>query len=362
MQWETPKGAIDRNGDQDHAFLPRRMEAVLMAKSKPICRRAPKHVLKLPDLEQSKSAVLNSLTSQSSQRTYDHAIREFIESYCSEPRLAFNKTVVTRYRISLEQQHYASTTINLRIAAVRSLAYEAGDCWLFSADLAAGIRRVKGAKRLGMPVGNWLSAEQGKRLLRTVDVGSLRGKRDYATLAILLGCGLRRAELTALRVEDIQQREEHWVVADLIGKGGHIRTIPVPDWVKAGIDAWMAASGIAVGILLRSINKAGQVWGCCLSPKIIWGVVKEKAKVCEIPALAPMTSAGPAPVSVIRQAVSWSKSSSYWDMSLCKQPSETADANSASTTRSMIGSGSNRIRRDSHRIRLTRRFCGTDSP
>src|SRR5450631_3511641 len=68
-----------------------------MAKNKR--KRNPKTVLKLPDLEQSKSAVLNSLTSQSSQRTYDHAIREFIEWYCSEPRLAFNKTVVTRYRI-----------------------------------------------------------------------------------------------------------------------------------------------------------------------------------------------------------------------------------------------------------------------
>ena len=258
-----------------------------MAKSKMKRKRAPKSVLKLPDLEQSKSAVLNSLASPSSQRTYDHAIREFIEWYCSEPRLAFNKTVVTRYRISLEQQHYASATINLRLAAVRRLAYEAADCGLLSADLAAGIRRVKGAKRLGMPVGNWLSAEQGKRLLRTVEVGSLRGKRDYATLAILLGCGLRRAELTALRVEDIQQREEHWVIADLIGKGGHIRTIPVPDWVKAGIDAWMAASRITGGILLRSINKAGRVWGCGFSPKVIWGVVKEKAKVCEIPGLAP---------------------------------------------------------------------------
>jgi integrase len=179
-----------------------------------------------------------------------------------ELRLAFNKTVVTRYRISLEGQRYASTTINLRLAAVRRLAYEAADCGLLSADLAAGIRRVKGAKRL--------SAEQGKRLLRTVDVGGLRGKRDYATLAILLGCGLRRAELTTLRVEDIQQREEHWVIADLIGKGGHIRTIPVPDWVKAGIDAWTAASGIADGILLRSINKAGRVWGAGFSPKVIW--------------------------------------------------------------------------------------------
>ena len=85
-------------------FLPRQMEAIPMGKSKTSRKRTPKHVLKLPDLEQSKSAVLNSLTSRSSQRTYDHAIREFIEWYCSEPRLAFNKTVVTRYRISLEQR------------------------------------------------------------------------------------------------------------------------------------------------------------------------------------------------------------------------------------------------------------------
>jgi site-specific recombinase XerD len=147
-----------------------------MTKSKAKRKLAPKHVLKLPDLGQSKSAVLNSLTSQSSQRTYDHAIREFIEWYCSEPRLAFNKTVVTRYRISLEQHHYASTTINLRLATVRRLAYEAGDCGLLSADVAAGIRRVKGAKRLGVPVGNWLAAEQGKRLLLTADSASLRGK------------------------------------------------------------------------------------------------------------------------------------------------------------------------------------------
>src|ERR1700751_452131 len=139
-------------------LLPRRMEAVPMAKSKEKRKRIPKHVLKLPDLEQSKSAVLNSLTSRSSQRTYDHAIREFIEWYCSEPRLAFNKTVVTRYRISLEQQHYASTTINLRLAAVRRLAYEAADCGVLSADLAAGVCRGERGKRWGMPFGNWLSA------------------------------------------------------------------------------------------------------------------------------------------------------------------------------------------------------------
>ena len=140
---------------------------------------------------------------------------------------------------------------------------------------------------MGMPVGNWLNADQGKRLLPASDTNSLRGKRDFATLAILLGCGLRRAELTGLRVEDLQQIEEHWVIADLVGKGGHMRTIPVPDWVKAGIDAWIGAAGISSGTVLRSINKAGRIWGNGFSPKVIWGVVKQKAKECEIPSLAP---------------------------------------------------------------------------
>jgi integrase len=83
------------------------------------------------------------------------------------------------------------------------------------------------------------------------------------------------------------RRRSQRLIADLVGKGGHIRTVPVPDWVKAGIDAWTAASGITAGTLLRSINKAGRVWGTGFSPKVIWGVVKRKAMDCEIPALAP---------------------------------------------------------------------------
>jgi integrase len=182
-------------------------------------KRPPKRVLALPDLEQSKAAVLNSLTSKSGQRTYDRAITDFVDWYCSEPRLAFNRTVVLRYRIFLEQKQYAATTINLRLAAVRRVAFEAADSGLLSPELAAGIRRVKGVRRIGVRIGNWLTAEQGKRLLAGADRNSLRGKRDYAMLATLIGCGLRRGELLGLRVDAIGVREEHWVIADLNGEG-----------------------------------------------------------------------------------------------------------------------------------------------
>ena len=250
-------------------------------------RRPPKRILALPDLEQSKAAVLNTLTSKSGQRSYDRAITDFVDWYCSEPRLAFNRTVVLRYRIYLEQKQYAATTINLRLAAVRRVAYEAADSGLLSPELAAGIRRVKGVRRIGVRIGNWLTAEQSKRLLAGADRESLRGKRNYAMLAMLIGCGLRRGELLALRVNSIQLREEHWVIADLLGKAGHIRTVPIPAWVKAAIDEWKNAADITDGALFGSINKTGRVWGTGMTPKVLWEIVREAASRAGIEKLAP---------------------------------------------------------------------------
>jgi integrase len=121
-------------------------------------------------------------------------------------RLAFNRTVVLRYRIHLEEKRLAPATINLRLAAARRIAYEAPDSGLLSPELAAGSRRDKGA-RLGVRVGNWLTPEQGKTLLAAIDPATLRRKRDRAVVAMLLGCGLRRSELLSVTVKTIQQRQ-----------------------------------------------------------------------------------------------------------------------------------------------------------
>jgi integrase len=258
-----------------------------MSTSKSRKKRPPKRVLALPDLEHAKTAVLNSLTSASGQRTYDHAIREFVAWYCSEPRLAFNRTVVLRYRIHLEHRKYAPATINLRLAAVRRIAYEAADAGLLSPELAAGIRRVKGVRRIGVRLGSWLPPEQGRRLLESATLSTARELRDHAMVAMLIGCGLRRAELLALSLESIQRREEHWVIADLVGKGGHVRTVPIPTWVKGTVDAWTAAAAISHGRVFRAINQAGRVWGDGMSPKVLWDVVRAAAARAAIDKLAP---------------------------------------------------------------------------
>ena len=145
-------------------------------------RRSPRSVLRLPDLDHSKSSVLQSLGSVASQRTYGFAIDDFISWYCSEPRLAFGRTVVLRYRYYLESRQLAPATINLRLAAVRRLAYEASDNGLLSPDLAAGIRRVKGAKRLGIRLGNWLTPEHARLSAGLVREGAKAAGRTTPTL------------------------------------------------------------------------------------------------------------------------------------------------------------------------------------
>ena len=112
-----------------------------------------------------------------------------------------------------------------------------------------------------MRLGNWLSSEEAKALLNSADIQTVKGKRSRAILAVCLGCGLRRSELAHLTVERLQKREDHWAIVDLMAKVGHMRTIPIPDWVKVLLDVWIKDAGLTSGRVFRRVNKAGRVWG-----------------------------------------------------------------------------------------------------
>ena len=92
---------------------------------------------------------------------------------------------------------------------------------------------MKGVK-LGARTGNWLTRDQASLLLEKTEGADLRSLRDVAMISVLLGCGLRRAELPSLEIEDMQIRQEHWAIVDLVGKSSHVRTVPMPNRVKRG--------------------------------------------------------------------------------------------------------------------------------
>jgi integrase len=158
------------------------------------------------------------------------------------------------------------------------LVGEARQNGLIGLEEAANLTDVPNIRQTGTRLGNWLTREQAKELLAVPDRSKLKGKRDYVIIALLVGCALRRQELASLKIEDVQLREGRWVIIDLRGKGGRIRTVAVPIWVKQGIDVWIAAAQIEKGRLLRPLSKSGKMVGDELGDWAIWSVVEQSSK------------------------------------------------------------------------------------
>lgn len=226
-----------------------------------------------PDLAAVRELVLNAVTSPLTRAMYGKALDDFLVWWQAQGRPAFTRATVQAHRAHLETLGYAAATVNQRLAAIRKLASEAAENGLLPADVAGGILRVRGVRRRGVRLGRWLTIEQVRALLALPDVARPQGLRDRALLALLLGCGLRRNEALALRVEDVQLREDRWVAVDLVGKHQRVRSVAVPTWVKAALDAWTGVAGIRQGCVLRGLNRAGRPMGDALSPQAVQRIV-----------------------------------------------------------------------------------------
>jgi site-specific recombinase XerD len=234
-----------------------------------------------------KALVLDSVSSPITKRVYNMALDEFLAWFQEAPRSGFTKATVSAWRVSLEDRGLGSSSIIIRMSAIRKLAAEAADNGLLAPELAAGIARVRSAKSVGIRMGNWLSLKQAQMLLNAPDITTVRGLRDRAILAVLLGCGLRRSEVAALTFTHVQQRDGRWCIVDLVGKHGRVRTVPVPNWVKLAIDTWAGPAGVSDGHLFRSVNRGDKVQGEVLSEKVVWQMLRPYAAAAGVPGIAP---------------------------------------------------------------------------
>jgi integrase len=234
-----------------------------------------------------KALVLDSVSSPITKRVYNMALDEFMVWFRQEPRPGFTKATVSAWRASLEARGLGSSSIIIRMSAIRKLAAEAADNGLLAPELAAAISRVKSVKSTGIRVGNWLSLRQAQALLSAPDIATVKGLRDRAILAVLLGCGLRRSEVATLTFAHVQQRDGRWCIVDLRGKHGRVRTMPMPTWVKVAIDAWAAAADVADGYVFRPVNRAGRIGGERLGEKVVWQMLRLYATQVGVPGIAP---------------------------------------------------------------------------
>ncbi len=239
----------------------------------PAQQREPYHLAS----QKLREMVLQAVTSQHSKRNYAKALDELF-ALCAIRLQGVSRPLVMEYRAYMIEKGLSPSTINVRLAAVRKLVGEARRNGILNAEEAANMADVPNVRLQGRRMGNWLTREQAKELLAIPNRSTLKGKRDYCILALLLGCALRRRELANLEVEEIQLREGRWVIADLRGKGGRVRTIAIPVWVKQAVNAWMTAAAVEEGKLLRSVTKAGKVKRDQLNDGAIWSVVESSAK------------------------------------------------------------------------------------
>jgi len=217
--------------------------------------------------------VLDGLTSENSKRAYQKALMDFFAWHNANGSPGITKATVQRYKTVLQESGLSPSAINLRLSAIRKLAKEAADNGLVDSTIANGISNVKGVKSAGVRVGNWLTKEQAQDLINSPDLTTLKGLRDRAILAVMIGAGLRRSEVAALTFDHIQQREGRWVIVDLVGKGNRVRTVPMPSWAKVAIDEWVQTANFDTGCVFRSINKGGNLSGVSMTPQAIRDVI-----------------------------------------------------------------------------------------
>ena len=221
---------------------------------------------------------LDGLASPHTRRAYHAALDEFLTwSYGQQPS-ELCKALVHRYKAMLIEKELAPATINLRLAAVRRLAQEMADNGLVDAGVGSAISKVHGLRLYGVRIGKWLTSAGARELLAVPDPVSVRGKRDRAILAVLLGCGLRRSETAAVSVTQFRIVEDRWVIADLVGKHGRIRTVPVPVWAQAAVDQWCSAASIVAGRLFRQITKCAAITGEGFTGQAVYDVVLAHAR------------------------------------------------------------------------------------
>jgi integrase len=228
----------------------------------------------------------NSLVSAHTRRAYIAAFDQFFSLAAGSGRPVC-RSLLMEYRAQMIDQGLSASTINVRLSAIRKLVSEARDNDLLDAVEAARILTVPGVPTRGVRLGNWLTSEEAKTLLAVPDRGTLIGKRAFAILSVLVYCALRRDELTRLEMRHIQRREGRWVIADLVGKRGRVRTVPIPDAAKTALDDWLAAAGIESGFLFRQLLRSDRVRPAAISSWTVWKTVVTAATLAGIDHLGP---------------------------------------------------------------------------
>jgi integrase len=252
-------------------------------------------------------AAILSLESPASRRNYTRELTRWLET-----GWPLDRTSVQAYMIHLRESGAGASTRNVALASIRLLAREANIRGLIDDATMMALERIEGAKPVGSRAGNWLQLPEVRALIDYA--GTMEhGVRNQALLACMAGCGMRRAEVCALKWSQWQQREGRPVWVDVMGKGSKIRSIACPRWAEGYIEAWKGQTNgsEAVSVRIKGITReVARPFVFPISAQSVYLIVRDCAAKIGIDVLSPhdlrrtlakLSRAGGAPIEQIQQ-------------------------------------------------------------
>ena len=250
-------------------------------------------VVDRPDPARSPAAVyLASLPSAHSRRVMGNALTKMARlltgrddaNSLSLPweRLTYAHTAALRARLI---EKLAPASVNQHLSALRGVLTECRRLGLMSADAVASAGDLKPVKGQGVPRGRMLAPGEQAALMRACADGTPMGARDAALFAVLLGCGLRRAEAVALNVGDVAEGS----ALVPLGKGRKARRVPMPSGTRQAVSAWLAARGEtpADAPLFTSLDRRPAQRGGRISDQAVLHILLRRAGQVGVSSLSP---------------------------------------------------------------------------
>lgn len=201
-------------------------------------------------------ATTNAGNCPSTRRNYGSALREFFAWWRLEC-LPFDRDAIHRYKLQLLARGLGASRINQTMAALKHLAEEAFLAGAIDVRTREGIAQVKRVKHHGAPAGRWLTETESAEVCTAEHDSDLVRCRDNAIVAIMLGAGIRREEVSNVELSQLQQRDGRWCLVDVVNKA-RTRLVPLPDWVYELVAEWLQVAAITEGRIFRRVIDAGR--------------------------------------------------------------------------------------------------------
>jgi site-specific recombinase XerD len=223
------------------------------------------------------SSVLASMPTPATQRSYRFGLAHFLRWYTAQGRPPISRDLLQSYIARQVRDDAAPRSIGVRVAAVKKLVDEAAERGWIGKEEAYRISRVKSVPLRGRRLGRWLTLDQVRELMAAPDRTTLAGKRDAALFALLFGAGLRRAEAVTVTPRQIQQRQKRWLLADVKGKGGRIRSVPIVAEMRETLNEWIEAAQVGMDEpILKSFDRdTGTIITGNLTPDGVRWIVRQ---------------------------------------------------------------------------------------